>query len=299
MPPADDAELKAAEAKLRDGKMLSKSEVTQLKFAAAKAGGGEAAAGAKPKPKPKPKAASPRGVPSLELPAPPGEAHASLWGASLAPAKSPRFMAGTSPRSDAGGAVLAPGGVRAKSAGDKPRSKKLDPETMRRLCAVPAHKVKVVNRHFPSTAPVDKGQVLLRQSKSGSELSTTIDAVQQALHQTPDAPRTLGDSKSRARLGGAGLSPNARSVEPAEERELRLQRRRANMTLSSLRRVFKWLDTKGDGFLDAEELHQGQLVLGGTISLSECQDMIWEVDDGSDSEIYISEIYISEITLGT
>ena len=71
------------------------------------------------------------------------------------------------------------------------------------------------------------------------------------------------------------------------------------MTLSSLRRVFKWLDTKGDGFLDAEELHQGQLVLGGTISLSECQDMIWEVDDGSDSEIYISEIYISEITLGT
>ena len=77
-------------------------------------------------------------------------------------------------------------------------------------------------------------------------------------------------------LGNAVAASAAAATQPGsptwKARTHRLEREK-------LRRAFKWIDVNNDGMIDANELHAATARLGGTLTLRQVRDIIWEVDD--------------------
>jgi calmodulin len=66
-------------------------------------------------------------------------------------------------------------------------------------------------------------------------------------------------------------------------------RREAENEEREMLRVFARLDTKKDGYIDAEELQTVMLNFGCNVSELEASRMIWEVDDDHDNRLSLAE----------
>ena len=61
------------------------------------------------------------------------------------------------------------------------------------------------------------------------------------------------------------------------------------MEEGSLVRIFRWLDTNGDGYVDVDELHAGQLTVQGHLTKQDVADLLWEVDDDMDGRLSLED----------
>ena len=140
---------------------------------------------------------------------------------------------------------------------------KLRASTLRRLTAIPQHKVRHDNRHFPQGA-----------TASGASSAFAL---------------LKGDAPARPSSADSDADP-----QPQESAQ---ERRKRYLTMSNLKRVFKALDLSDDGYIDVDELHEAVSKLdkreSGKLSRSEIEDVIWEVDDDRDGKLSMADYLTS------
>ena len=149
-----------------------------------------------------------------------------------------------------------------QAVGAKRRRPKLSRVTMRRLTAVPAHRVRHDNRHFPAGAVLggsSSGAAALARIQSGLEGSRPASAGKEASRDESPVPET------------------------AQER------RNKFLTSNNLTRVFKTLDLASDGYIDVDEVFEAVKKIGGTLSRSEIEDAMWEIDDDMDGKLSMAD----------
>jgi hypothetical protein len=151
----------------------------------------------------------------------------------------------------------------AKAASKKP---KLHRTTLRRLTAIPSHKMRQDHRHFPIVAPPpgSYGQIQMHG----------MDELLQLQQKRPDA-RKAADSDDDDERPAAAVDAN--------------ERRKQFLTMSNLKRVFKELDLAEDGYIDVDELYEAQRKIGGRLSRAEVRDVMWEVDDNRTGRLTMDE----------
>ena len=138
------------------------------------------------------------------------------------------------------------------------RAKRLTRTTLKRLTAIPPHKVRREQRHYPIIPP-------LPGSNTGLKM------------------HSLNDDEKKP--GNASDSEDEEPVEKLDANE----RRKRFLTMSNLKRVFRTLDICEDGYIDVDELFEAQRRIGGTLTKEEVRDVMWEVDDNMSGRLSMND----------
>mmetsp|Transcript_37784 Transcript_37784/g.99920 ORF Transcript_37784/g.99920 Transcript_37784/m.99920 type:complete len:440 (-) Transcript_37784:144-1463(-) len=141
------------------------------------------------------------------------------------------------------------------------RVQRLTRKTLRRLTALPPHKVRREQRHYPPLPPAP-----------GSSTGIQIRGL---------------DDVPRGKLGGAG-SDSDDDDKPVEKLDA-TERRKRFLTTSNLKRVFRTLDLGDDGHVDADDLYEAQKRIGGKLDRDEVRDILWEVDDSMSGRLSMAD----------
>ena len=128
--------------------------------------------------------------------------------------------------------------------------------TLRRLTKIPEHKIKHGTRQFTVYAPGQSGDMRAR-------LQSMMEPPPKAMKQEDEDEPIVEESAN--------------------------ERRKKFLTMSNLKRVFSALDLRDDGYIDTEELYEAQKKIGGRLSRSEVEDIIWEVDDDMDGRLSMND----------
>jgi calmodulin len=145
---------------------------------------------------------------------------------------------------------------RAATAPGRPRVK-LTRTTLKRLTAIPPHKLQMIQRHYPIIPP-----------PPGSYAKVQMEG--------------FTEVKSRAQAS------DTEGEEPVEKLDAN-ERRKRFLTTSNLKRVFRTLDLGEDGYIDVEELFEAQKRIGGKLTRQEVREVLWEVDDNMSGRLSLSD----------
>lgn len=106
-------------------------------------------------------------------------------------------------------------------------------------------------------------------------------------HKRRHTVRHLPASEMIGLAGGSGLSA-VRDLLSLQHVETPAANKRS-IEEGSLVRVFRSLDTNGDGYVDCDEIYAAQRQVQGQLTMAQVKDLMWEVDDDMDGKLSLED----------